>query len=131
MRSIAVVCGSTVITVLHAVLAEAGDDLLRVLGDDLVGAEVVGERAGVQVVLVEVAELDARLPEQPDDVAEDAFVLGALARARPRSHGTEVQHAVDAAAEPGEACKPGVAEPKRARSTMNSIEGTSWYISPV
>ncbi len=49
-------------------------DLLRVPDDDLVGAEVPGERARVEVVLVQVAELDPGLAEQDGDVAEDAVV---------------------------------------------------------
>ena len=58
--------------------------LLRVCGHDRVRTEIVGERARVEVVLVQVAELDTGLLEQLRNVRGHAVVLGTLACRRAR-----------------------------------------------
>ncbi len=71
----------------------------RLSGDDGVETEVVGERPGVEVVLVEASEADAGVAEERRDRPGHARRLVALAARRPPEEGGDVHDAIDAAPE--------------------------------
>ncbi len=105
-----VVCGSMVITVFTPCFLKTAWTRRACSATHLVGAQVVGQGARVEVVLVEGAELDAGLAQQVDDVDRHLVVEGALLRRGPRHERRDVDEAVHPAAQAGPLGKPRVAE---------------------